>query len=356
VSESTLSEIIEPTRDCVAVATDAIAAIGNALGILNEPSPWIENMRVAILSRIGEMRKSVSRIEEIRKAELVAEGDLAPVPPEDIRQMVRNCIIEVAASGPPLHATTFGALAGAVADRVAKEYSGRIWRASPTAAQAAGAGPSVPTSGFAMVSLFAFGDSRGAQVIHAISRNQDLREIEVTRMRCGRQHATSLVVPHDGPATCANCANPDLPDVYVVQKPPKASPLEAENAKLWQEINRLNLLINSPQTESFVEAVRVEAAHQVRYWGTARDANKRTEDWVTMIVCLLGKAFNFNGDRDKLLQHVITLAAICLNWHSRIIAPRSGDGPVNDKEGAQKRSADNLRSVDALIAREGLDR
>ena len=52
----------------------------------------------------------------------------------------------------------------------------------------------------------------------------------------------------------------------LVQKPPKASSLEAENAKLWREISRLNLLINSPQTADFMEAVRVEAPHQVRYW------------------------------------------------------------------------------------------
>lgn len=324
----------------ISIATDAIASIGNALGILNEPTPWIENMKIAILSRIGVMRKSVSRIEEIRKAELASEGGLTPIPVEDIRRMVRDCIVDVAAEGPPLHATTFGALSGAAADRVAKKYVGCIWRTAPSVSQAVDARlapPSHSEPGFALY----FGDNDG--FVHRLSRNQALREIEVTRMRSGRQSASSLVVLHDGPATCATCADSDLPDVYA---------LGAVNAKLWHEIN----LINSPQTTNFMEAVRVVAGHLVRYWGSERDASKRPEDWITLIVDLLGKASkaHFDGDRDKLLHHVITLAAICLNWHRNMMEMRPGIGPANDKE--QKRSADNLRSVDALITREGLDR
>jgi hypothetical protein len=93
--------------------------------------------------------------------------------------------------------------------------------------------------------------------------------------------------------------------------------IEAENMRLWREVNRLNWLINSPQTVDFMESVRFEAAHQVERWGVAHDAGKRPEDWVTLITYILGKTSkaHFDGDRVKLLHHVVALAAVVLNWH-----------------------------------------
>lgn len=37
---------------------------------------------------------------------------------EQIRKVVRDAIVEVAAVGPPLHATTFGMMAGAASDTI----------------------------------------------------------------------------------------------------------------------------------------------------------------------------------------------------------------------------------------------
>jgi hypothetical protein len=142
--------------------------------------------------------------------------------------------------------------------------------------------------------------------------------------------------------------------------------LRIENARLWTEINRLNLLINSPQTADFMEAVRVEAAHQVERWGSEHDAGKRPEDWVTLVVYLLGKASkaHFDGDRGKLLHHVITLAAVALNWHRNMtgesVAMRPGVGSADEQrlptKTQERKSAENLQAVDALVARYGLDR
>lgn len=75
-------------------------------------------------------------------------------------------------------------------------------------------------------------------------------------------------------------------------------------------------LLNTPRTDEFFEAVRIEAAHQVGRWGVEHDAGKRSEDWVTLLIYLLGKAAraHFDGDQPKLEHHVITTAAVALNW------------------------------------------
>ncbi len=116
----------------------------------------------------------------------------------------------------------------------------------------------------------------------------------------------------EGAASRGRGDAPDVPDGdrhYAV--------LVAENVQLFRELNRLYLLINSPQTADFLEAVRVEAAHQAERWGVEHDAGKRPEDWVTLTVYLLGKASraHFDGEQTKLLHHVVTLAAVALNWH-----------------------------------------
>jgi hypothetical protein len=82
------------------------------------------------------------------------------------------------------------------------------------------------------------------------------------------------------------------------------------------ETERLSRLINTPRTDEFFEAVRIEAAHQIERWGVEHDSGKRSEDWVTLLIYLLGKAAraHFDGDRQKLEHHVITTAAVALNW------------------------------------------
>lgn len=82
------------------------------------------------------------------------------------------------------------------------------------------------------------------------------------------------------------------------------------------EIDRLTALINMPRTDEWFESVRIEAAHQIERWGVEHDAGKRTEDWVTLLIYLLGKAAKayWSGDRAKLEHHVITTGAVALNW------------------------------------------
>jgi len=93
------------------------------------------------------------------------------------------------------------------------------------------------------------------------------------------------------------------------------SGLSAEEAKeLLDEVERLDALINNPHTEEFLEAVRLEAAHQRERWGDAHDARKTDEDLYWTLGWLSGKAVRFES-QEKRLHHLITSAALLLNWH-----------------------------------------
>lgn len=111
--------------------------------------------------------------------------------------------------------------------------------------------------------------------------------------------------------------------------------LEAQR-EAGAERDRLLLQLNTPHTADFLEAVRIEAAHQRERWGVDHDAGKRPEDWITLVSYLLGKAAraHFDGERDKLLHHVITLAAVCSNWHANAtgadVRMRPGVAPAPD--------------------------
>lgn len=96
--------------------------------------------------------------------------------------------------------------------------------------------------------------------------------------------------------------------------------LREENHRLRVENARLLSLINSPHTANFIKAVRIEAAHQVQRWVVAHDAGKRAEDWIALVAYLLGKATkaHYDEDLEKLLHHIITVAAVCANWHASV--------------------------------------
>lgn len=83
-------------------------------------------------------------------------------------------------------------------------------------------------------------------------------------------------------------------------------------AELGNEVNRLRQLINNPHTDNFLEAVRLEAAHQRERWAAEHDSGKTDPDWFWLIGYLAGKAVS---KPEKQLHHIITTAAACLNWH-----------------------------------------
>lgn len=89
--------------------------------------------------------------------------------------------------------------------------------------------------------------------------------------------------------------------------------LESQYQKAEAERVRLDSLINNPHVEDFLEAIRLEAAHQRERWGSEHDEGKADSDWFWLIGYLAGKALS---KPEKQLHHIITTAAACLNWHA----------------------------------------
>lgn len=84
--------------------------------------------------------------------------------------------------------------------------------------------------------------------------------------------------------------------------------------ELVTEISRLQGEIDSPHTTDFLEAVRLEAAHQMQRWSDT-DKVKEDFDWYWTLSYLAGKAIRPDATLEKKLHPIITSAAMCLNWH-----------------------------------------
>lgn len=87
-----------------------------------------------------------------------------------------------------------------------------------------------------------------------------------------------------------------------------------------REGDEVREMVNSPRTDEWFASVRQEAGHQVLRWGSDHDAGKRVEDWVSLFQYLIGKLVkaHWDGNRDKLLHHVVTVGAVALNMHKNL--------------------------------------
>lgn len=74
--------------------------------------------------------------------------------------------------------------------------------------------------------------------------------------------------------------------------------------------------INTPEIQEFLKAVENEALHQRERWGSEHDVGKTDADWFWLIGFLAGKAIRPGQTVEKMLHHIITTAAACLNWHA----------------------------------------
>lgn len=90
--------------------------------------------------------------------------------------------------------------------------------------------------------------------------------------------------------------------------------------QLEMEIQRLMNLIDTPHTEDFMQAVPLEAAHQIKRWGVEHDEGKTPFDWFWLVGYLAQKAATaaVNGDLEKAKHHTISTAACMLNWYRRL--------------------------------------
>lgn len=91
------------------------------------------------------------------------------------------------------------------------------------------------------------------------------------------------------------------------------SALEKAKARILE----LERLINTPHTKDFLRAVELEAAHQIERWGKQHDLHKTPEDWLWTLCFLATKATQAARykDKEKYKHHIITSAALLLNWH-----------------------------------------
>lgn len=100
-----------------------------------------------------------------------------------------------------------------------------------------------------------------------------------------------------------------------------------------KERDSLRDLINTPEIRDFIEGVKIEAAHQTNKWGPDHDRRKHPGDWSMLLDKIKGKQCQawWDGDLDKLQHHLITMAAICANYHKCILNAKLGkkkDGNV----------------------------
>jgi hypothetical protein len=131
--------------------------------------------------------------------------------------------------------------------------------------------------------------------------------------------------------------------------------LRIANGAKAAEIQRLSLLINTPETENFLEGVKREAAHQRERWGAPHDREKSAEHWYWLVGYLAGKALRaaIAGDKVKAQHHTISSAAALLHWHTAISQDTTGAGRGRDADlqahddGQQAHETASVRAPDA---------
>lgn len=97
--------------------------------------------------------------------------------------------------------------------------------------------------------------------------------------------------------------------------------LATDYERLEQECERLRNLINTPHTDEWFEAVRLEAAHQIERWGSSHDEGKAPADWFWLLGYLGQKAMTAQmaGDDEKARHHTISSGAMLLNWFRSMV-------------------------------------
>ena len=104
---------------------------------------------------------------------------------------------------------------------------------------------------------------------------------------------------------------------------------QAELKSLRVEVARLKALIDTPRTDEWFEAVRLEAAHQINRWGTDHDTGKQPADWFWLLGYLGQKAMTAQmaGDVEKAKHHTISSGAMLLNWFRAMVGDTNAMRP-----------------------------
>lgn len=111
-----------------------------------------------------------------------------------------------------------------------------------------------------------------------------------------------------------------MSELVDLKNKPQWTPAELSRLlHLYDErIAELEKTLNTPELHDFTKAVALEAAHQRDRWGPEHDASKSPHDWAAVVTHLLGKAIAavWTHDIEKFKHHIITIAAVCNNWHA----------------------------------------
>ena len=80
-------------------------------------------------------------------------------------------------------------------------------------------------------------------------------------------------------------------------------------------------LVNTPELNDFAQGVVMEAIHQNNRWGPDHDREKTPLEWFWVLGHLANKAtfYLLAGDYSKAKHHLISTAALCNNWHAKIL-------------------------------------
>lgn len=121
--------------------------------------------------------------------------------------------------------------------------------------------------------------------------------------------------------------------VYVATQADVAKDI---SSLLLEAVDQMDWQNDEPGIDDFMSAVTSEMKHQRKRWGKDHDTSKGIFDWIALSVRLQGKMVEavWNGDKDKFLHHVITLAAVMGNCHAAQISKQSVllDVPVSNDE------------------------
>lgn len=98
-------------------------------------------------------------------------------------------------------------------------------------------------------------------------------------------------------------------------------PAQTKRPALEAEIARLNAIIHTPESDDFLKGVSIEAEYQRTLHGVDdTDARFDWHQWFWVAGYLLGKALGCcktgadNGEKAK--HHLVTTAALLMNWHN----------------------------------------
>lgn len=125
---------------------------------------------------------------------------------------------------------------------------------------------------------------------------------------------------------------------------------------LAEDYDRLDALVNNPETADFLEGVRREKAHQINRWGEAHDRRKSAEAWYWLVGYLVSKALRaaIEGDHEKAKHHTISSAAALACWHDAITRDESGCGLGMDADLTEVSVTPHERALARLVYLKGL--